>query len=56
MLLTQVENVSGQTTQADQAVVRIETKIEYIPPAIENSSFVRGNLLSIIIRHYSLII
>ncbi len=35
MLSTQVENVSGQTTEADKAIVRIETKIEYIIKGID---------------------
>ena len=35
MLSTQVENVSGQTTEADKAIVRIETKLEYIIKGID---------------------
>ncbi len=35
MLSSQVENVSGQTTEADKAIVRMETKIEYIIKGID---------------------
>jgi len=35
MLSTQIENVSGQTTEADKAIVRIETKLEYIIKGID---------------------
>ncbi len=35
MLSTQVENVSSQTTEADKAIVRMETKTEYIIKGID---------------------
>ena len=34
-LSKQVENVSGQATEADKAIVRMETKIEYIVKGID---------------------
>lgn len=35
MLSTQVETVSSQATEADKAIVRMETKIEYIIKGID---------------------
>ena len=35
MLSSQVENVSSQATEADKAIVRMETKIEYIVKGID---------------------
>ena len=35
MLSSQVENVSSQATEADKAIVRMETKIEYIIKGID---------------------
>ena len=35
VLSKQVKNVSSQTTEADKAIVRIETKIEFILQGIE---------------------
>ena len=35
MLSTHLENVSSQTTEADKAIVRIETKLEYIIKGID---------------------
>ena len=32
----QVKNVSSQTTEADKAIVRMETKIEFILQGIED--------------------
>ena len=35
MLSRQVENVSSQATEADKAIVRMETKIEYIIKGVD---------------------
>ena len=35
MLSKQVENVSSQATEADKAIVRMETKIEYIVKGVD---------------------